>query len=430
MSDQTAIAVTGLGKRYRLGLARGRHDTLIDLIAARTGDLFRGRRAREEANGKEHFWALRDASFTIRKGENVGIIGLNGAGKSTLLKMLSRITYPTEGVAEINGRLGALLEVGTGFHPELTGRENIFLYGAILGMGKAEIARKFDSIVEFAEIAKFIDTPVKRYSSGMYVRLAFSVAAHLDPEILLLDEVLAVGDLPFQRKCMEFAKKLQSRDATILFVSHNMFSIKAMCERVIYLKQGRIQFDGPTDEGIARYEEDCRLSTLSWGRKDAPENWPMYLERFHILDEQGIEKTVFDYGDRIRLRLHFQVREPLRNPNVIVAFIRSDGVNCCNFSTATDGFGLDGMSDGAVVELLTPPVKLVSELYEVHVVVREQGFQDVLCAQIASSFHMRHELFDTHFGVFHEPAQWACEEPAAQQAGVSEKQYRADRASS
>ncbi|MDR2876760.1 MAG: ABC transporter ATP-binding protein [Chromatiales bacterium] len=408
MSDQAAIVVKGLGKRYRLGLARGRHDTMIDLIAARTRDLFRGSKEREEANGQEHFWALRDANFTINRGENVGIIGLNGAGKSTLLKMLSRITYPTEGSAEINGRLGALLEVGTGFHPELTGRENIFLYGAILGMSKAEIVRKFDSIVEFAEIPKFIDTPVKRYSSGMYVRLAFSVAAHLDPEILLLDEVLAVGDLPFQRKCMEFAKSLQAKDATILFVSHNMFSIKNMCERVIYLKKGQIQYDGSVEEGIARYEKDGQLGKLSWGRKDAPENWPIFLERFELLDEQGAERAVFDFGERVRMRLHFEVRESLRNPNVIVLFERSDGVACCNFSSVADGLSLDGVSGGTVaVELLTPPLKLVSELYSIQVIVRENGYQDVLCAQMASSFHVRHELYDMHFGVFHESGTWA-----------------------
>ena len=223
----------------------------------RRGALFRGRRSENAEH--ETFWALRDASFEIARGENIGIIGLNGAGKSTLLKILSRITTPTVGYARVTGRLGALLEVGTGFHSELTGRENTFLYGAILGMSRAEVARKFDAIVDFSEIRDFIDTPVKRYSSGMYVRLAFAVAAHLDPEILLLDEVLAVGDVTFQRQCMDFARQLEQKGSTILFVSHNMFSIKTMCQRVIYLKQGQIAYDGPTDEGLRLYESDSKL---------------------------------------------------------------------------------------------------------------------------------------------------------------------------
>jgi len=242
MSNDFAIKVENLGKRYKLGASGSQHDSIRDLIADKLGNLFRSGNAR-----KGEFWALQDASFEIASGENVGLIGLNGAGKSTLLKMLSRITGPSTGSATIRGRVGALLEVGTGFHPDLTGRENAFLYGAILGMSRQEVARKFDDIVDFAEIRPFIDTPVKPYSSGMYVRLAFAVAAHLEPEILLLDEVLAVGDLTFQRKCMEYAKKLQQRHATILFVSHNMHSIKTMCTRVIYLRKGRIVFDGPTD---------------------------------------------------------------------------------------------------------------------------------------------------------------------------------------
>src|SRR5690606_11482751 len=224
-----ALQVRGVGKRYRIG-ARKQAD--------RQGLLHRlGALARRSQTDDRTFWALQDVSFEIRHGENVGLIGLNGAGKSTLLKILSRITRPTTGRITVDGRIGALLEVGTGFHGDLTGRENVFLYGSILGMTREEVRRKFDAIVEFSGTGPFIDTPVKRYSSGMYVRLAFSVAAHMEPEILLLDEVLAVGDLPFQRKCMEFAKEMQRRDAAIMFVSHNMFSIKTMCERVIYLRR-------------------------------------------------------------------------------------------------------------------------------------------------------------------------------------------------
>ena len=263
MNQDIVISAQRLGKRYRRGLGSERHNSIRDALAAGVSALI-ARSSIPESEQRGTFWALQDASFDIARGENVGIIGLNGAGKSTLLKILSRITTPTVGNARVTGRLGALLEVGTGFHSELTGRENTFLYGAILGMSRAEVARKFDAIVDFSEIGDFIDTPVKRYSSGMYVRLAFAVAAHLDPDILLLDEVLAVGDVTFQRKCMDFARQFERKGSTILFVSHNMFSIKTMCQRVIYLKQGRIVFDGPTDEGLRLYESDSKLGPTPW----------------------------------------------------------------------------------------------------------------------------------------------------------------------
>ena len=402
MSTTPAIVVDGLGKRYRLG-ARA-HDTFRDLLADRFDALVRRKRPARPA--KEEFWALRDASFEIAPGENVGFIGLNGAGKSTLLKLLARITTPTAGRARIVGRVGALLEVGTGFHGELTGRENTFLYGAILGMSKQEIRRKFDAIVDFAGITDFIDTPVKRYSSGMYVRLAFSVAAHLEPEILLLDEVLSVGDLPFQQKCIAFVKRLQQSNATILFVSHNMFSIKTMCRRVIYLKQGRIQYDGAADGGIALYEGDCRLSTLAWTEKKS-DDWPVRVSDIMVTDEGGRSKTVFDYGERMKVRLTYEAHRQLESPSFIVAFVRSDGVACCNYSNESDGFSLGTLHGQGSLELVTPPLSLVAESYTIHVLVRAKGFQELLSAQIGATFHVRHELFDAHFGVFHEPAQWS-----------------------
>jgi lipopolysaccharide transport system ATP-binding protein len=400
MSANIAISVRELGKRYRLGSGQ-QHDSLRDLLAAMAGGFFQGRRrAREEAE----FWALRDVNFDIAHGENVGIIGLNGAGKSTLLKILSRITEPTSGSARIEGRVGALLEVGTGFHPELTGRENVYLYGSILGMPRAEIASKFDAIVDFAGIEDFIDTPVKRYSSGMYVRLAFAVAAHLEPEVLMLDEVLAVGDLTFQRKCIDFAKKLQQRQATILFVSHNMFSIKTMCSRVIYLRKGRVEFDGPTDAGIERYERDCRLATLPWV-KENPAEWPIAIEDVALLGEDDQPKTVFDFGERMTVRLTYNATRAVQSPNFIVAFLRSDSVACCNYSSDADGFGMRHVQGRGVIEFTTPPLKLVAEVYSISVLVRGATF-DLMCAQHGGTFHVRHTLYDAHFGVFHESAEW------------------------
>jgi lipopolysaccharide transport system ATP-binding protein len=236
-----------LSKRYRRGLRveAGLRHALEDFLRSPLASL---RRKKDET-----FWALKDVSLDVREGEVLGLIGRNGAGKTTLLKILSRITRPTSGFAEIHGRVGSLLEVGTGFHPELTGRENAFLSGAILGMGRAEISRKFDEIVAFAELEKFIDTPVKHYSSGMYVRLAFAVAAHLEPEILLVDEVLAVGDIRFQKKCLGKMGDVARAGRTIILVSHNMAAINALSSRVILLKDGGIEFEGPTTDATARY---------------------------------------------------------------------------------------------------------------------------------------------------------------------------------
>jgi lipopolysaccharide transport system ATP-binding protein len=257
--NNDAIRVSGLSKLYRIGGRKARYKTLresfMDGIAApfhRVAARFR-RTNGESSSGDDKIWALKQVSFEIKCGELVGIIGRNGAGKSTLLKILSRITEPTTGFAEIRGRVGSLLEVGTGFHAELTGRENIYLNGAILGMKKAEIDQKFDEIVAFAEVDKFIDTPVKHYSTGMYLRLAFAVAAHLEPEILIVDEVLAVGDANFQKKCLNKMDTVGKQGRTVLFVSHNMMAITRLCERAILLEDGKVLADGPSHKVVSDY---------------------------------------------------------------------------------------------------------------------------------------------------------------------------------
>src|SRR5262245_13071426 len=257
MSD-VVIRAEGLGKKYLIGhqAERASYTTLREVIgstvrgvAGSAGDMMRGRQL-ITGDEIEEFWAVRDVNFEIKRGEIFGIIGRNGAGKSTLLKILSRITEPSAGRVEIKGRIASLLEVGTGFHPELTGRENIYLNGAILGMSRAEIRKKFDRIVAFAEVEKFLDTPVKHYSSGMYVRLAFAVAAHLEPEILIVDEVLAVGDIEFQKKCLGKMHDVAGQGRTILFVSHNMAAISSLTQTAIVLHLGRVAFIGPTTEAL------------------------------------------------------------------------------------------------------------------------------------------------------------------------------------
>jgi lipopolysaccharide transport system ATP-binding protein len=308
----TAIRVEKLSKKYRIGTKQEGYRTLRDTLADAVMSPFRRatKLLRGQAYGAsaldETIWALKDVSFEIKRGEVVGIIGRNGAGKTTLLKILSRITEPTEGEAEIHGRVGSLLEVGTGFHPELTGRENIYLNGAILGMKKTEIEQKFDEIVGFAEVERFIDTPVKHYSSGMYVRLAFAVAAHLEPDILLVDEVLAVGDMAFQKKCLGRMGKVASEGKTVLFVSHNMGAISELCDKSILLSQGRIRFEGETKRVLEEYlavdSKEGRVELQDWSL-DRQGQGPMRILHLSIQDTSGRVQSQFKYGEEITFNI-------------------------------------------------------------------------------------------------------------------------------
>lgn len=299
-----AILAENLGKRYFIGKQeryRTLRETLTELAASpfrRVGNLLKGH-ATGAADLHESFWALQDISFAIPEGAVVGIIGRNGAGKSTLLKILSRITEPSAGTARIRGRVGSLLEVGTGFHPELTGRENIFLNGAILGMGRGEILAKFDEIVGFAELEKFIDTPVKHYSSGMYLRLAFAVAAHLEPEILLVDEVLAVGDAAFQKKCLGKMGEVAGQGRTVLLVSHNLGAISHLCPTTLMLEKGRLEVYGSTDEVIGRYmaKVSTQLAVPLGDRTDRRGGGPMRFASIRLTDPAGTQSGSLRSGD-------------------------------------------------------------------------------------------------------------------------------------
>src|ERR1043166_2765598 len=344
-----AIRVDSLSKRYQLGQRNGQeyHTLRESLTVAAAGAWQRAKRFAsrivhrpdsDEAAEQREFWAIKDVSFEVQPGEVVGIIGRNGAGKSTLLKILSRITKPTKGRVEINGRVGSLIEVGSGFHPELTGRENVYLNGSILGMTRREINKKLDSIVEFAELRQFIDTPVKRYSSGMYVRLGFSIAAHLDPDILLLDEVLAVGDASFQRKCIQRITELKKNGTTIVFISHDLRAVQQLCDRVILLKSGRIEADGNPAETIALYQSSsARLSSQStrgFGQDPSAEAVVTSLT-FH--DEYGNECLAFETGRPMTVVLDYQVHKPLEDVIFEVQFHSQDGRLCSFFSSETLG---------------------------------------------------------------------------------------------
>ena len=304
-----AIVARNLGKSYRIGAHVERYRTLRDSVVSSARGLVRTLRT-GSAKERPTVWALRNVSFDVTPGSLIGVIGRNGAGKSTLLKLLSRITDPTEGHARIWGRTGSLLEVGTGFHPELTGRENIYLSGTILGMRKREISLKFDDMVAFAEVEKFIDTPVKHYSSGMYLRLAFAVAAHLEPEILMVDEVLAVGDARFQRKCMDKMQDVRHRGSTVLFVSHNMPAITRLCERAILLEQGTLVQDGPADQVVAAYLHSGLGTTAAREWPDAaaaPGNDTVRLRGVRIRSEAGEIIDTVDIRQRVGVELEYDV---------------------------------------------------------------------------------------------------------------------------
>ena len=328
------IRVQEISKFYRVGENNAQYDTLRDVVARSLRAPFARALAREKTNGSpertDTFWALQNVTFDVSPGEVLGIVGRNGAGKSTLLKVLSRITVPTQGRVELYGRVASLLEVGTGFHSELTGRENIYLNGALLGMRKAEIARKFDEIVAFSEVEKFIDTPVKRYSSGMYVRLAFAVAAHLDPEILIIDEVLAVGDMAFQKKCLGKISSVAREGRTVLFVSHNMVAVKSMCTRAILLHAGKLTEDGPPAAVVNRYLGDGRVSRaeIHWDEPgQAPGNTTFRLQAVRVRNATGDVTSVLTTSDSFDIEIDYLNLAPGAALGATVLLFNSDGIH-------------------------------------------------------------------------------------------------------
>jgi lipopolysaccharide transport system ATP-binding protein len=347
-----AISVNAVSKAYQVGVAgRAEYQTLRESIMSAAAGLGRGLkrlvpglngRARGGADSRtDTVWALKDVSFDVRRGEVLGIIGRNGAGKSTLLKILSRITHPTAGRIDLEGRIGSLLEVGTGFHPELTGRENIYLNGAILGMTRREVARKFDAIVAFADVDRFLDTPVKRYSSGMYMRLAFAVASHLEPEILVVDEVLAVGDMAFQKKCLGRMSEVSRDGRTVLFVSHNMTAVKSLCSRAILIEKGRVVADGGVDEVVDRYLNEGTDGTGTGvipddahRHSDVPDE--ARLRSVRLTDVGGEEVSQLYFGQPFRVGFTCDVLKDIPEGHFEISISALDGAHVL-YSTTMDG---------------------------------------------------------------------------------------------
>jgi lipopolysaccharide transport system ATP-binding protein len=336
-----AIRAESVGKRYAIGAPRAPYGSLRESLTGVLTASFRRRARGRGAPESDTLWALRDVSFEVRAGEVVGLIGRNGAGKSTLLKILARITEPTTGQVVLSGRIGSLLEVGTGFHPELTGRENVFLNGAILGMRRAEIQRKFDEIVAFAEIERFLDTPVKHYSTGMYLRLAFAVAAHLEPEILLVDEVLAVGDAAFQRKCLGKMGDVARTGRTILFVSHNMGAVGSICETGLVLDAGRVAFYGPISDAVGVYLQQVAgaQDTPVALRQDRTGTGEVKLVDFYVEDAHGARLETIPNGRTVRLVMPYVTHtgQPARHVDLQIVLRTETGELLVQFGTRFTG---------------------------------------------------------------------------------------------
>jgi len=374
--SELAIRVEKLSKKYRIGEARAGYRTLRDSMTRaitapvrRLTGMLKGE-AYAGADLGESIWALKDIEFEIRQGEVVGIIGRNGAGKTTLLKILSRITEPTEGYADVWGRVGSLLEVGVGFHPELTGRENIWLNGAILGMRRTEIERKYNEIVEFAEIERFIDTPMKHYSSGMQVRLAFAIAAHLEPEILLIDEVLAVGDIEFQKKCLGKMSEISRGGRTVLFVSHQMNQIRRLCERCFWIHNGCLELDGPTVEVVSAYEGSA--STLTLCERESADGQASPATRFldwEVIEPRMPQKNMIATLGPVVIRMNVRVTKPVEHGHHGIALFSMD--NQLMWSWAIDNLKLQPGINEFIYRLPTLPLK--PGTYSWHVSLYDEG---------------------------------------------------------
>jgi len=392
------LSFDDVSKRYLI-----RQDAAPD--AALKNRLVNKLRSLRGGRSKE-FWAVRDVSFDVARGEALGIIGHNGAGKSTILKLLSNITAPTSGEITINGRLSALIEVGSGFHPELTGRENIYLNGSILGMPRREITEKLDSIVDFAGIQQFVDTPVKRFSSGMYVRLGFSIAAHLDPEILLLDEVLAVGDAAFQAKCIQRINELKHAGTTIVFISHDLGAVERLCDRVVLMDHGRMIGSGAAREIISQYQKAAPASgVVAAVSKPTNQTQIASIRSLGYRNAAGEDASLFRTGEPLTARIEFTAHQPLGDVIFEILFYSPDLEPHCEFTTEMSGECLSLDAGEGALEFSCPELGLLPGIYYTDVIVKERGAAKPLDAQCQSTI-LRVDPGKVVHGKFYSPHGW------------------------
>jgi lipopolysaccharide transport system ATP-binding protein len=394
----SAVTFEGVSKKFRRG---ERHDSLRDLVPA----LFKRALRRSpdvQTLADQEFWAVRDLSFKVGAGEALGIIGPNGAGKSTTLKLLTKILRPTRGRIEIRGRVGALIEVAAGFHPDLTGRENVYLQGAIMGMPRTEIARKFDAIVDFSGVQEFIDTPVKRYSSGMNARLGFAIAAHLDPDVLIIDEVLSVGDVGFQEKCVARMRELLARGIPLVFVSHNLSAVIQLCTRAILIDRGAVQFDGRPAEAVAEFRK-ARREPIAAGTA-APDQ-PIAITDVQLLQADGEPSPLFTTGRPMTIRVGYHARQPIRQPHVAIDIHGVDGVYCAGINTRMDNCTLGTLEGRGHVDLAIASLALLPGCYTISAgILDPQGLRPLDLQERAFPFSVVSDRRD--FGFVYLEHQW------------------------
>lgn len=407
---KTTIRFDHISKQYRLGLTRTSLPSVISEWFKSLGKQTSNQRPRER-----NFWALQDVSFELKQGESLALIGANGAGKTTILKLLANITRPTSGYINIDGRLSALIELGAGFHPDLTGRENIFLNGTILGLSRRQITDRFDEIVAFSEIEQFIDTPVKRYSSGMAVRLGFAVASCIQPEILLVDEVLAVGDASFQQKCMHRIHSLINNGTSIIFVSHNFYLVQAVCLTALYLEKGQMKFFGTTKEVIDLYEEDlhqARMLRFKDSDQMLAEDKESQLEitRVEVWDAEGPVSEFLPNTHPAQIRLHYNAYKAAGRVQVSVFIRRSDGLTCCMMRTRLDNYEISIEAGQGIVSLYVEPLQLITGAYFVEAWFLNESDSMAIVSKSGRSdwFSVkgRSLSYDSNNGVFEPHTRW------------------------
>lgn len=403
-----AIQFEHVSKRYRIGKGR---TSLREAIAGLPHRLVGHRRS--GSLDSDELWALRDVSFQLQPGETLGIIGANGAGKTTVLKLLSGITRPTEGRISVAGRIGALIELGAGFHPDLTGRENIYLNGTILGLRRKEVDALRDKMVEFSGLTRFIDTPVKRYSSGMYARLAFSVAAHTHADILLVDEVLSVGDTAFQAKCVERMKEMQQQGTTIVFVSHNLMAVSGLCQKGLLIHQGRAQVFGPTETAIRAYTDIVHAVSQAELKTNLAEpisgaGYGVDITDVVLVGSDGNPRDVFTIGEALIVRIAYNAWRRIERPVFAIRLVRSDGLNCCSGTSKRGGMDIDIMEGQGMVEVELEQVSLAPGLYQVGTQIWDYEMIQPYVSAMRRLLRVEAEALNSHnnYGVFVPQLTW------------------------